>query len=416
MQSCNATDPLRAAASLAMGERDWASLEGGPLHDVFTRLSADLDAFNFRHVCRGWRSAAGAGALIPRPWFVLRSATDGHCAFVRPTAGRRRRSRVRNVRAGAPRVRGASRGWLAVDDGGRLLLRDPISRAEVPLPSFDDPAYQLSDVFLSDDPLAAPGRWTAFAFFKTDNCAYGYPGKVLAFCRPGDADAEWARFDLDDGQQVGFYRGLEFFRGRAYVLLGMYMLAVCDVETRRVVACPVALQHMMDWESIQVSLVECGGNLLVAAVSQFEYATSSFYCVRHRVVRRFLARVVKIEFEEAGAGMPVGQSNVECIGDYALFVAPQGHAFALPVRGFPAVRPGCVYHFAASITTKSVSGMVVTELLGQDPTKLQDDPLRKLPLAGGGGWRLGCWFCPRSPSLETTPARRRRGTLRLSHK
>ncbi|WVZ59321.1 hypothetical protein U9M48_009478 [Paspalum notatum var. saurae] len=405
-----------------MGEsRDWASLESGPLHDVFTRLTADLDAFNFRHVCRGWSAAAGAGALIPRPWFVLRSATDGHCAFVRPTAGRRRRrSRVKNVRVGAPCVRGASRGWLALDDGGgRLLLRDPISRAEVPLPSFDDPAYRLSDVFLSDDPLAAPaGRWTAFAFFKTENCAYGYPGKVLAFCRPDDA--EWGRFDLDgDGQQVGFYRGLEFFRGRAYVLLGMYMLAVCDVEARRVVACPVALQHMMEWESIQVSLVECGGNLLVAAVSQYEYATSS-YCVRHRVVRRFLARVVKIDFEEAigGAGMPVGLSNLEGgIGDYALFVAPQGHAFALPVRGFPAVRPGCVYHFAASITTKSVSGMVVTELLGQDPTKVQDDPLRKLPLAAGGaGWRLGCWFCPRSPSLETTPARRRRGTLRLSYK
>ena len=112
--------------------RDWASLEGGLLSDIFLRLPADADAVRFRRVCRGWR-----------------------VAFVRPAA---RRRRVRPVRADADAVtgewppasaiRGASRGWLAVDEGKRLLLRDPVSRAEVPLPAFEA-GYQLFDVFLS---------------------------------------------------------------------------------------------------------------------------------------------------------------------------------------------------------------------------------------------------------------------------
>ena len=149
--------------------RDWASLEGGLLRDIFLRLPADADAVRFRRVCRGWRVAAGAGAPVPRPWLALQPSGDGHAAFVRPAA---RHRRVRPVRADADAVtgewppasaiRGASRGWLAVVEGKRLLLMDPVSLAEVPLPAFDA-GYQLFDVFLSDDPLAAPGRWMAFA-------------------------------------------------------------------------------------------------------------------------------------------------------------------------------------------------------------------------------------------------------------
>ncbi|PUZ38622.1 hypothetical protein GQ55_9G211900 [Panicum hallii var. hallii] len=363
-----------------MRERDWASLERGLLHDVFTRLPVDADAASFRHVCRGWRAAAGPGTPVAGPWFALRSAADGRRAFVRPA---RRRRRVRPVRldaaaAGGEKkapacVRGASRGWLAVDDGGRLLLRDPVSRAEVPLPDFDDPDYKLTDIFLSDDPLVAAGRWTAFAFFK------------------------------DTGP---FYWGLEFFRGRAYVLIGVYRdkLAICDVDTRRLIVSPVSLQHLIEWGwDIQVCLVECGGDLLVVVVSHHEHTRSS-YCVRRRRARRFVVRVVKVHFAGEGGAMPVAVSNVAHTRDYALFVAPHGHAFALPASGFPAVRRSCVYHFATKITTKSVSGMVITDLT--DRNRNHHKPLRKLPFAGQ--WYPLSWLSPRCPSLDTTPARRRR--------
>ncbi|TKV93350.1 hypothetical protein SEVIR_9G220500v4 [Setaria viridis] len=387
-----------------MWERDWASLERGLLHDVFTRLPADADAASFRHVCRGWRTAAGPGALVPGPWFVLQSsAADGHGAFVRP-AGRRRVKPVRLDAAKAPVC--ASRGWLAVEDGGSLLLREPISRAEFPLPDFEDPEYQdyqLSDIFLSDDPLDAPGRWVAFAFFKMKHVTYA--GHVLAFCRPGDG--EWARFDLD-GQYAGFYWGLEFFRGRAYVLVGISCrIAVCDVDARTLVASSVTLEHVMEWpwRDAQVHLVECGGDLLAAAVSHYEDRMPPSCCARRRRQPRTVGvRVVKVEFAAGGGGaMPVALSDVEGTGDYALFVAPRGHAFALPASGFPAVRPSCVYHFDTNMTTKSASGMIITDLL--DHTPHQHRPLRKLPLAGK--WHPLSWFRPRCPSFDTTPARRR---------
>ena len=103
--------------------------------------------------------------------------------------------------------------------------------------------------------------------------------------------------------------------------------------------------------------------------------------------------------------LPVAVSNVAHTRDYALFVAPHGHAFALPASGFPAVRRSCVYHFATKITTRNVSGMVITDLT--DRNRHHRKPLlRKLPFAGQ--WRPLSWFSPRCPSLDTTPARRRR--------
>ncbi|KAF8663047.1 hypothetical protein HU200_055639 [Digitaria exilis] len=203
-----------------------------------------------------WRAAAGTRLRGPssslRPWFLMRSAADGRYYFLRPTGDHHD---IRPVVV-PPEVTSsegeailcALRGWLPVNDGGRLFLRDPISLAEVPLPpaipSMDDQdpaaAYELSEIFLSDDPLDAPDRrCMAFAFFKAGGDGDGR--RILASCVPG-VDAEWARFQLDEGdgggQQhvVGSYWGtLEFFRVQAYVLLGSSncTLAVCDVHTRR---------------------------------------------------------------------------------------------------------------------------------------------------------------------------------------
>ncbi|PUZ38253.1 hypothetical protein GQ55_9G181800 [Panicum hallii var. hallii] len=398
--------------------RDWASLEGGLLRDIFLRLPADAEAVRFRRVCRGWRVAAGAGAPVPRPWLALQPSGDGparHAAVVRPAA---RRRRVRPVRADADAavtgewppasaIRGASRGWLAVDEGKRFLLRDPFSLAEVPLPAFDA-GYQMFDVFLSDDPLAAPGRWMAFAFFRSaDHTNFGH---VLAFCRPGDA--EWARFDADDdgqvGQQIRLYRGLEFFRGRAYVfVMNPGRIAVCDVEARRLVVSSVQLPLPPggEWEW-QECLVECGGDLLVVQVWRRLELRLSSYCMGGRIYRDrvwFLSSLTRVVFDAGGSGMPVASSVVASTGDYALFVAPQGHAFALPASGFPSVRPSCVYFFATD-PTRRVEGMVAIDLKADRPRV--DKFVRKLPLAGN--WRILSWFCPRSPVLDTTPARGRR--------
>ncbi|CAD6205580.1 unnamed protein product [Miscanthus lutarioriparius] len=338
----------------------------------------DDDAVHFRRVCRHWRVAADAGTAVHRPWFVLKPANDDETlhtvhALVQPVDRRRCHTHVRPVRVDAAAaavngawppacVRGTSRGWLAVNEGERLLLRDPISRAEIPLPAFDA-GYLLFDVFLSDDPLAAPSSWTAFAFFRWDDVCTHNPGEVLAFCRPGDA--EWARVDLDDdghgyqGQPMRLYQGLEFFGGRPYVLLAKpSRLAVARRE-----------EYRSPWY--------CPGHCL-----------GSHYFLRR--TNRYFAKVFKIVFDADGGGMPVASEAVASTGDYAVFVAPQGHAFALPASGFPAVRAGCVYFFAIN-HTRSVQGMVIIDLKA-DPTR-RDKIVRKLPLAGN--WHILSWLCPR---------------------
>ncbi|XP_062206122.1 uncharacterized protein LOC133908005 [Phragmites australis] len=388
--------------------RDWSSLEKGLLRDIFLRLPADADTVRFRHVCRGWHAAACADALVPRPWFslypsaynpapiasaFLRLARHSQCTRVRPV---RMDAAVKGERAPAL-ARGASRGWLAVNDGKRLLLRDPVSCAEVPLPAFD-PLYELFGVFLSDDPLAAPGRWSAFGFFKRTD--FPYFGHVLAFCRPGDE--EWARFDQDDdqaGQQTRFFLGLEFFRGKAYLLFDDSKIAICDVDARRLVVSSVTMGHSRGWHA-QERLVECGGDLLFVQVAWSYEITRSSWCLRLSYDSSFDVRVVKIELNADGSGAPVAWSDVDGIGDYALFVAPQSHAFALPASGFPTVRAGCVYHFNTYEERRS-STMIITDLRQRPHLH---ETVRKLPVPVQ--WHPLSWFCPRRPVFDTTSKRR----------
>ncbi|KAK3156937.1 hypothetical protein QOZ80_2AG0114030 [Eleusine coracana subsp. coracana] len=391
-----------------MRERDWASLERGLLRDIFTRLPADADVVSFRHVCHHWRVAAGAGAPISRPWFVLsRPSVNGTVAthaYIQP-AQRHGRSRIRAIHKEDVAVkeewapsRGSSRGWVAVSEGENLLLRDPISRVEMPLPPID-PVCQLFSIFLSDDPLDAPTEFTAFGFFKrTDSPNLGH---LLAFCRSGDA--EWTRIDTDAGEpeQIWYFRGLEFFRGRAYVFLCNYTVAVVDADARRLVVSTVNLSYPSHNSLYsQESLVEAGGDLLFVQVKQtfVEKASRSPCCIRRSYDLKFLATVTKIVLD--ADGVPVQLSDIVETGDYAYFVGGQGHALALPASGFPAIKAGCVYHFSTYCTT-SVPRMIVSDLL-QQPQRHEN--VRKLPLAGP--WRPVSWFCPRRPILNTTMKRR----------
>ncbi|OEL38732.1 hypothetical protein BAE44_0000249 [Dichanthelium oligosanthes] len=210
---------------------------------------------------RGWvprgRAAAATSSSASRPTSTPSASAAGAGVPVPPAMRRRRRrrTRVRPVGVGAAAVtRGcASRGWLAVDDGQRLLLRDPVSRAEIPLPAFDDAGR--------DDHIT--NAW-----------------HVLAFCRPGDA--EWARFDTDGLPPRLYYRGLEFFGCRAYVLLANpSRLAVREVEARRLVVTSVLIRMPPaggQW-TVQERLVECDGDLLVVQVSPRVETRFSLYCI-----------------------------------------------------------------------------------------------------------------------------------------
>uniref|UniRef100_A0A0E0F000 KIB1-4 beta-propeller domain-containing protein n=1 Tax=Oryza meridionalis TaxID=40149 RepID=A0A0E0F000_9ORYZ len=355
-------------------EEDWASLEQGLLHDIFLRLDDDANAARFRAVCSQWRAAAaGAGVVfVPRPWLAVYAPEQRRHAWLRPSRrrrrGRRRFKRVddgevslRPERGGSPApaavsLVSVSRGWVAMKHGESHLVR-AVSGDEVPLPpcgsryelsevplppcgSRYELRYELSKVILPDDPLAAAasGEWTAFAFMSHHQQILWPHTRRVAFCHAGDD--EWTF--LDKAIQAKRYRGLEFFRGRAYVLLSNLTVAVGDVVSRMLIATSVGLSGAYRWRHDELleatCLVRCSDDLLLVQVSRQVVPRRSCFPLlaggRHRRRRlRLTSRVYKLEFAADGSGVPVGFTKVESIGEYALFVSRSSHAFALPASG-----------------------------------------------------------------------------------
>uniref|UniRef100_A0A0E0M9U2 KIB1-4 beta-propeller domain-containing protein n=1 Tax=Oryza punctata TaxID=4537 RepID=A0A0E0M9U2_ORYPU len=395
-----------------MAAEDWASLEQGLLHDIFLRFDDDANAAHFRGVCSQWRAAAAGGtgtAFVPRPWLVVYAPEQRRHAWLRPSRRRRReRRRFKRVdgemslwleRGGNPAavwLISVSRGWVAMKHGESHLLRDPVSGDEVPLPSCD-PRYELTKVILTDDPLsAASGEWTAFAFLSRHQHNVWPHERRVVFCRAGDDG--WTF--LDKAIQAQRYRGLEFFQGRAYVLLSNYTVAVGDVVSRSLIATCVDLSHAYHWrhdELLEVScLVSCGDDLLFVQVTRqvvlrrscFAFLAGHHHYRDHRR-RRFTSKVYKLEFAADGSGVPVGFTKVESIGDYALFVSRRSHAFALPASGFPGVEPNRIYHLVRLRPEVVVCAPWETRRI--KPVPLDDLPEPRTQ------WFPSHWFCPRRP-------------------
>ncbi|KAL6906504.1 hypothetical protein ACP4OV_004105 [Aristida adscensionis] len=108
------------------------------------------------------------------------------------------------------------------------------------------------------------------------------------------------------------------------------------------------------------------------------------------------ARAFRVHLAADGSGMPVAASEVDAMADAALFVAPHGHAFALPASGFPAIRGGCVYHIVCNFQTKIATDVVITPLQSGACRHERGSELRL-----AGQWVPLGWLCPRGPVLET---------------
>uniref|UniRef100_A0A0D3HFP5 KIB1-4 beta-propeller domain-containing protein n=1 Tax=Oryza barthii TaxID=65489 RepID=A0A0D3HFP5_9ORYZ len=350
-------------------EEDWASLEQGLLHDIFLRLDDDANAARFRAVCSQWRAAA-AGAGV-----------------------------------------GVSLGWVAMKHGESHLVR-AVSGDEVPLPpcgSRYELRYELSKVILPDDPLAAAasGEWTAFAFMSHHQQILWPHTRRVAFCHA--RDDEWTF--LDKAIKAQRYRGLEFFRGRAYVLLSNLTVAVGDVVSRMLIATSVGLSGAYRWRHDELleatCLVRCGDDLLFVQVSRQVVPRRSCFPLlaggRHRRRRlRFTSRVYKLEFAADGSGVPVGFTKVESIGEYALFVSRRSHAFALPASG------------AASPASSRIASTTWSDYAARSSSALRGRLAISSPchwtifLSPGGFHRIGFALAGQFRARRRRPARRRR--------
>ncbi|GJM91252.1 hypothetical protein PR202_ga07611 [Eleusine coracana subsp. coracana] len=120
-------------------------------------------------------------------------------------------------RTAAARLVAGSRYWTdGVQAPRRLVLWDPVSGTEIPLPCLG-PTIQ---VFLSDDPLASPD-WMAVASQLYDNgCA-----QTTFFWRPGDA--AWS---VLSERRAGRIISIAFHEGRVYYLDWMQILVVRDLN------------------------------------------------------------------------------------------------------------------------------------------------------------------------------------------
>ncbi|KAI5008686.1 hypothetical protein ZWY2020_009734 [Hordeum vulgare] len=150
------------------------SLPADLLKEVSDRLPADADKIHVRQLCSHWR-ASTAPLAARRPWVV--AANDRHrdpFSVVNPVGehslwplrGGGARIEIDSPSpAGFPYCCGTPRGWLVLTDDlrppSRLVLLEPLSKAEIPLPTLTT----VAQVFLFGDPLASPSPpgWMAIA-------------------------------------------------------------------------------------------------------------------------------------------------------------------------------------------------------------------------------------------------------------
>ncbi|CAN6304557.1 unnamed protein product [Urochloa humidicola] len=324
-----------------------SSLPAELLQDVSGRLSTDTDVLHIHQVCTHWRTSTSALAA-PRPWIIAgrepwqEAGPIGDYSFWLPGGGNggRRQELRSGAPSGLPYCCGAPRGWLALTDSERsptrLVLWDPVSRAEVSLPCL--PA--AAQVFLSGDPLATAGCWTAFAGQK------GPPSRGVAqrlfSWRPGDA--AWS--PLQGGAACQRIDCAAFHQGRAYLIGASWRLRVYDLglgagaagaspprlvrsTSLRASAVKVFNSNGRSWFQTLRTLhaVPCGGELLlVLAYGGHRPAPAEVYRVGW----------------EAEPLVVIGE-RVRDLGEHSLFVG-RGDAFALSAREFPAVRRNCVYY------------------------------------------------------------------------
>ncbi|KAL6641317.1 hypothetical protein ACP70R_019498 [Stipagrostis hirtigluma subsp. patula] len=362
-----------------------SSLPAELLEDVSSRLSTDADRLHIRKVCAQWRAYTSPLSAC-RPWIIAGRepwqpiGPIGEYSFWLPRGGR---EICPAVPAGLPYCCGSPCGWLALADSARsprrLILWEPISKAEILLPCL--PA--VAQVFLSGDPLAAPG-WTAVACQKA---AGSDMAQRLLFWRPGDA--AWS--PMLEGP-ICMIDSAAFHQGRAYFIGSAWQLHIFDLEAspprliRKTYLHPSAekavrspgRKRLLFIRSLYV--VPCDGEcLLVVTFGGRKPAPAEVYRAD------WVANPV-VEVRE----------RVRDLGEYSLFVGRRD-TFALSAKEFPAIRRNCVYYVEhdryqhewwATIFDLGTKGWEPIPY----PAKHMEEE--------SSYWQAYSWFCPRNPLIK----------------
>ncbi|OEL16629.1 hypothetical protein BAE44_0022353 [Dichanthelium oligosanthes] len=171
--------------------------------------------------------------------------------------------------AGLPYCCGTSWGWLALVDDQRsptrLVLWEPISNAEIPLPCLS----RLGRVFLSDDPITS-SNWTGIATQRK-----GLIGQTALVWRPGAA--AWT---MMYGQGTYEIEAITFHGGKVYYIDCTTDIIICDLVTAGSDDLPPECTRIYHVQSVgnklcrcdslhpvcAVHLVACNGDLLLVVL------------------------------------------------------------------------------------------------------------------------------------------------------
>lgn len=373
----------------------WISLPAELLREVSDRLPADGDQIRIRQVCSHWRASTAPLAAC-RPWVVAAHARhrDPFTA-VNPVG----EHSLWLPRGGVPRIDsrhppdlpyccGMPRGWLALADDlrspTRLILWEPLSKAQIPLPTLTN----VAQVFLSGDPLASPSPSPADWMAIASQVVRGTDlGQRLFFWRPGDV--AWTRqLEYPNGR----IEGAAFHQGRFYISTMMMTLVIFDLQQHP----PRRLRRLCLYTPLQARypgpcgfpglprphVVACNNQMLLVMV----YRTGPGRAIV----------VAEVHCPDWDADrLDLRGEKLTDLGDYSLFLG-RGDTLALSAKDFPSIRRNCVY-FVEHDAYEHEQWLVVFDL--------GSNALERIPHPHEGGsktsgWLGFSWFCPRRPFLE----------------
>ena len=375
-----------------MASGGWSSLPADLLGEVSGLLPADADHLRIHQVCTHWRASSPPPPAYS-PWVLAGSAWWCGLVPIRDFSLRLPRRGAPRLDAGDPPAGlpyccGTSFGWLALVDDQRfptrLVLWDPISNAQIPLPCLSP----LTRVFLSGDPLTSPS-WAAIATQPK-----GLLGQTALVWRPGDA--AWTMMYEDGTYEI---EAMTFHDGKAYYIDREKNIIICDLGTGtdgdlppKITRMEPVVNSLWRWDNSfhpvrGVHLVACNGDLLLVVL-------------RMQGSSHLEAQVYKPEWtscETSCSGVSLrDRERVMELGDHSLFLGDSGHTFALSSKEFPAIKPNCIYYTGKAYYDNwcwiSVfhlkSNKVLEEVRCPEPEEVKQREAIN--------WRPYAWFCPRA--------------------
>ncbi|XP_078173636.1 F-box protein At2g05970-like [Carex rostrata] len=350
---CIATSVLNAV-SLSKEEfdreREWSELLPDMLHLVSTRLPDLCDFVRFRVVCKNWHSEAPVSDPPPQlPWLLTRSAAfDNHLQFY--SLSHEKFQTLSVTESQGKELMGPSQKYIFASNQAcsSLMLINPLTSEEVPLPSIDvDWCFPISTSLNCDGYVAICGG-------KTESKI-----QMLGLCHPGEDKWVTIRKALE-GCLMIYSKGLYF----------IYSPETGTTEAIDVTS-GVVITAIPPPPTKLNCLVESCGELLGISWDRRSFINQDPDC-----------KIYRLDYEEK-FGKWV---QISSIGDQILFI-DGGQGFSIRARGSIELERNCIFYLGSHELIKFY-GVTTTYYLAKFDIETKSWEKKSLPSMEKPGWFL----------------------------